>query len=78
MSASPSATQAKPSFLRGLFQGEITEALLFPYPATLDVRRPDEAATVHRLIAALGQVVRPTLRRWPSPPLVPTRARRRR
>lgn len=58
MSASPSsASTAKPSFLRDLFQGEITEALLFPYPATLDVRRPEEAATVHRLIAALNEMV---------------------
>ena len=58
MSASPSsASTAKPSFLRDLFQGEITDALLFPYPATLDVRRPEEAATVHRLIAALNEMV---------------------
>uniref|UniRef100_UPI00286C4AB6 acyl-CoA dehydrogenase family protein n=1 Tax=Gemmatimonas sp. TaxID=1962908 RepID=UPI00286C4AB6 len=57
MSASPPATHTKPSFLRGLFQGEITETLLFPYPATLDERRPDEAATVHRLIAALNAMV---------------------
>uniref|UniRef100_UPI003568B337 acyl-CoA dehydrogenase family protein n=1 Tax=Gemmatimonas sp. TaxID=1962908 RepID=UPI003568B337 len=57
MSASPPAAQTKPSFLRGLFQGEITDGLLFPYPATLDERRPDEAATVHRLIAALNDMV---------------------
>ncbi len=58
MSASPSsATAAKPSFLRGLFQGEIREELLFPYPATLDARHPEEAATVHRLIAALNAMV---------------------
>ena len=57
MSASPPAAHTKPSFLRGLFHGEITEALLFPYPATLDARRPEEAATVHRLIAALNEMV---------------------
>jgi alkylation response protein AidB-like acyl-CoA dehydrogenase len=57
MSASPPAAHTKPSFLRGLFHGEITEALLFPYPATLDARRPEEAATVHRLIAALNAMV---------------------
>ena len=57
MSASPPAAHTKPSFLRGVFHGDITEALLFPYPATLDARRPEEAATVHRLIAALNEMV---------------------
>ena len=57
MSSSSSPATAAPSFLRGLFHGDITEALLFPYPATLDARRPDEAATVHRLIAALNEMV---------------------
>ena len=57
MNVPSSLAAAKPSFLRGLFQGEITEELLFPYPATLDARRPDEAATVHRLIAALNDMV---------------------
>lgn len=58
MSASPSsANTAKPSFLRDLFQGEITDHLLFPYPATLDARRPDETATVHRLVASLNAMV---------------------
>mgnify|MGYP003895599131 CR=1 FL=1 len=57
MSSSSSPATAAPSFLRGLFHGDITEALLFPYPATLDARRPEEAATVHRLIAALNAMV---------------------
>ena len=57
MSSSSSPATAAPSFLRGLFHGDITEALLFPYPATLDARRPKEAATVHRLIAALNAMV---------------------
>jgi alkylation response protein AidB-like acyl-CoA dehydrogenase len=52
-----SAAATKPSFLRGLFQGEITDALLFPYPATLDARQPEEAATVQRLIDALHAMV---------------------
>ena len=45
---------SKPSFLRGLFAGEIAEELLFPYPAPLDERRPAEASTVLRLIDALN------------------------
>ncbi len=57
MSTSPPVAHTKPSFLRGLFQGEITDALLFPYPATLDERRPDEAATVQRLIESLNAMV---------------------
>ncbi len=47
----------KPSFLRGLFAGEITEELVFPYPAPLDARNPAEAATVQRLVAALNAMV---------------------
>ncbi|MES2522392.1 MAG: acyl-CoA dehydrogenase family protein [Gemmatimonadota bacterium] len=45
---------SKPSFLRGLFAGEIAEELLFPYPAPLDERSPAEASTVLRLIDALN------------------------
>ena len=45
---------AKPSFTRGIFAGEIHNALIFPYPPTLDATHPDEARTVHRLIAALN------------------------
>ncbi|MEN9507603.1 MAG: hypothetical protein RLZZ621_166, partial [Gemmatimonadota bacterium] len=51
------STTTKPSFLRDLFTGEITESLLFPYPAPLDVRDPEETRTVHRLIAALHDMV---------------------
>jgi alkylation response protein AidB-like acyl-CoA dehydrogenase len=43
-----------PSFLRDLFAGDINEALLFPYPRTLEQRAPDEAKTVQRLIEALN------------------------
>ncbi len=53
----PAPTTAKPSFLRGLFSGEITEELLFPYPAPLDARDPEEARTVHRLATALNDMV---------------------
>lgn len=51
------STTTKPSLLRGLFAGEIADELLFPYPAPLDERRPDEAATVRQLIDALNGMV---------------------
>lgn len=47
----------KPSFLRDLFTGNINESLLLPYPAPLDVRDPDEARTVRRLVDALNDMV---------------------
>lgn len=46
-----------PSFVRGLFDGELHDELLFPYPAPLDERSPDEAATVRRLVGALHRMV---------------------
>jgi alkylation response protein AidB-like acyl-CoA dehydrogenase len=46
-------TQVKPSFARGIFAGAIHDDLLFPYPAPLDERRPDEARIVRRLLADL-------------------------
>jgi acyl-CoA dehydrogenase family protein 9 len=54
MHAPPTAT---PSFLRNLFAGDINEALLFPYPATLDVRNPEEARTVQRLVGAVNDML---------------------
>lgn len=46
----------KPSFLRGIFAGAIHESLLFPYPASLDVRDAGEARVVARLIADLRRM----------------------
>ena len=46
-----------PSFMRGLFAGEIADELLFPYPAPLNERNPEEAAVVIRLITALNEMV---------------------
>nr|MCU0649625.1 acyl-CoA dehydrogenase family protein [Gemmatimonadaceae bacterium] len=46
-----------PSFVRGLFAGEIADELLFPYPPSLDARDPAEAATVRRLIADFHTMV---------------------
>lgn len=51
------STTTKPSFLRGLFAGEIADDLLFPFPAPLDERRPDEAATVRRLVDTFNAMV---------------------
>jgi acyl-CoA dehydrogenase family protein 9 len=52
-----SSSANAPSFLRDLFAGDINEALLFPYPDTLDARSAAEAATVRRLIDAVHEMV---------------------
>ncbi|MDQ6828468.1 MAG: acyl-CoA dehydrogenase family protein [Gemmatimonadota bacterium] len=41
------------AFTRSLFAGTIQSELLFPYPAPLDDRNPDEAGVVRRLIGDL-------------------------
>jgi alkylation response protein AidB-like acyl-CoA dehydrogenase len=46
-----------PSFMRGLFAGEIADELLFPYPAPLNERNPAETATVTRLITSLNEML---------------------
>src|SRR5438874_2573624 len=46
------------SFVRGIFAGAIHDALLFPFPATLDQRDPEETKTVRRLMAALDRMSR--------------------
>ena len=43
--------------LRSLFAGEIVDDLIFPYPAPLDERNPDEAKTVRRLVDAFNAMV---------------------
>jgi acyl-CoA dehydrogenase family protein 9 len=47
-----------PSFVRGIFSGAIDDSLLFPFPATLDERDPEETRTVRRLLAALDRMSR--------------------
>jgi acyl-CoA dehydrogenase family protein 9 len=47
-----------PSFVRGIFAGALHDSLLFPFPPPLDVRAPDEAKTVRRLIDSLHQMRR--------------------
>jgi len=49
-------TEQKLSFVRGIFAGEIHDAVLFPYPEPLDRRDPGEAAVVRRLIRELRQM----------------------
>ena len=45
--------QTQQSFTRGIFAGVVLDSLLFPYPRSLDDRKPDEARTVRRLIKDL-------------------------
>ncbi|HET9683317.1 MAG TPA: acyl-CoA dehydrogenase family protein [Gemmatimonadaceae bacterium] len=49
---------ADPSFVRGMFTGAIHDSLLFPFPAPLEERDPDESRTVRRLLAALDDMRR--------------------
>lgn len=44
---------APSSFTRGLFSGVVLDSLLFPYPATLSERNPEEARTVRRLLKTI-------------------------
>ena len=44
------------SFVRGIFAGEIHDDLLFPFPAPLQARDPEEAAIVRRLLADLDRM----------------------
>ncbi len=46
----------KPSFTRGIFAGAIHDNLLFPYPAPLDLRNPEEAAVVRRLMGEVDRM----------------------
>ena len=44
------------SFVRGIFSGAIHDSLLFPFPASLAERDPDETRTVHRLLGDLDRM----------------------
>ena len=46
------------SFVRGMFTGAIHDSLLFPFPAPLEERDPEEAKTVRRLVEALDEMRR--------------------
>src|SRR3981081_1378612 len=45
-----------PSFVRGIFAGAIHDNLLFPFPAPLSERDPDEARTVRRLLVDMERM----------------------
>ena len=45
-----------PSFVRGIFAGAIHDDLLFPFPAPLAERDPEEARTVRRLLSELDRM----------------------
>ena len=46
----------QPSFVRGIFNGAVHDSLLFPYPAPLDRRDPDEARRVAGLLRRLREI----------------------
>jgi alkylation response protein AidB-like acyl-CoA dehydrogenase len=46
----------QPSFVRGIFNGIVHDSLLFPYPAPLDRRDPDEARRVGTLLGRLREI----------------------
>jgi len=48
----------KPSFTRGVFAGAVHDDLLFPFPAPLENRNPEEAALVRRLIGEIDRMER--------------------
>jgi len=47
--SNPTATETPASFTRGLFARAIYDELVFPFPAPLDERSPDEAKVIRRL-----------------------------
>jgi acyl-CoA dehydrogenase family protein 9 len=49
-------SEFKPSFTRGIFSGVIHDELLFPFPAPLDKRNPEEAAVVRRLMREIDRM----------------------
>jgi acyl-CoA dehydrogenase family protein 9 len=48
--------ETKSSFTRGLFAGVVDDALIFPYPPTLDKRNPEEAVVVRRLSGEIDRM----------------------
>jgi alkylation response protein AidB-like acyl-CoA dehydrogenase len=44
------------SFVRGIFAGAIHDSLLFPFPASLEERNPEETRTVRRLLSDLERL----------------------
>ena len=61
----------RPSFLRGIFTGAIHQALVFPYPPSLDVRDPADLPGFHRGRPLQAGVMLPS-----GTPLAPRSSRR--
>ena len=55
--SNPTTTETAASFTRGLFARAIHDDLVFPYPAPLDERSPDEAKIIRRLTADVAEMV---------------------
>jgi acyl-CoA dehydrogenase family protein 9 len=55
--SNPTTTETPASFTRGLFARAIHDDLLFPYPAPLDERSPDEAKIIRRLTNDVTEMV---------------------
>lgn len=55
--SNPTATEAPASFTRGLFARAIHDELVFPFPAPLEERSPDEARIIRRLTADVHEMV---------------------
>ncbi len=51
------SSHSKPSFMRGIFSGELADDLVFPFPEPLEQRDPSEAAKVFRIIESLNAMV---------------------
>jgi alkylation response protein AidB-like acyl-CoA dehydrogenase len=51
-------TDIKPSFTRGIFAGAVHDDLLFPYPASLEKRDPEETSVVRRLMNEIDRMER--------------------
>ncbi|HWE42984.1 MAG TPA: acyl-CoA dehydrogenase family protein [Gemmatimonadaceae bacterium] len=54
--SNPTATETPASFTRGLFARAIHDELVFPFPAPLDDRSPDEAKVIRRLTRDIAEM----------------------
>jgi alkylation response protein AidB-like acyl-CoA dehydrogenase len=55
--SNPTTIETPASFTRGLFARAIYDDLVFPFPAPLDERSPDEAKVIRRLTADVAELV---------------------
>jgi len=54
--SNPTATETPASFTRGLFARAIYDELVFPFPAPLDERSPEEAKVIRRLTRDIAEM----------------------